>query len=612
MRVIAGCVRQRGDARDDEAMVRRMLARMTSASAEVISIDGAILGTAASGGPVRHSSGLVLTWDGRLDLPVAPGRADADVVADLLARDHHSVATLLGDFAYAAWFPHQRRLCLARDIIGLRPLYYASTPEVFWWASTLAGLLAPEWLPRELNDGYFAEYLASAPVSLTETPIRGAWRVPQAHMLELRDGDVRLTRYWHPAVTAERRLSVGEASEEFTSCFEAAVQSRLRAPGTVCFQLSGGLDSSSVVGTARRLGVKAPSTYSLVFPDVPGADETPFITEAETHHGCVGTHLPHTTSRVEGLSVFAPAVRAGALPESATGEHMMAPLLARAASDGHTAMLTGVGGDDWLTGSLFHATDLFRRGRPVAAWRHIRDYRSIVWLDSGWRQLLWHAAVPLLPEVVKEWGRRRRPPLALPWLRQDFVDRVSLSERMRAGGLRGPHVTGGGSHVVRESLVRLQSGDSAHVREALHRMGARHGIEMRHPFLDRRVIEFLLALPDDLRFRARQHRYLLRQAMGATLPPRVRARLDKPDFNDLIVDGVLAADPATVLRGPLQVVERGWVNPAVLHALWADVQRGASADPSTGYWAPMILWQVLAAEAAARTFVSGATDVTAV
>jgi asparagine synthase (glutamine-hydrolysing) len=616
MTMVAGCVRLRGDARDDVVMVRRMLARMSTGVPVVISSEGAHLGLSgnvAGNHPlVRHASGLVLTWDGRLDVSPDQARPDADVVADALVSDPRAVAGLVGDFALAAWFPRDRRLCLARDIVGLRPLYYASTPDVFWWASSLAGVLAPEWLPRDLNEGYFAEYLASAPVSLTETPVRNVWRVPQAHTLELSDGAIRLTRYWHPEVTAERRLSVGEATEAFTACFQDAVRSRVRTRTTPCFQLSGGLDSSSVVGTARRLGVVAPATYSMVFPDWPAADETPFITEAEAHHGCVGTHLAHEVSRVEGWSVFAPAVRAGDLPEGATGEHMMAPLMARAASDGHSAMLTGIGGDDWLTGSLFRSTDLLRQWRPLAAWRHARDYRSIVWLDSGWRNLVWHAVVPLLPEVVKAWGRRGRGGMVLPWVRPDFAARVSLSERMRAGGLREPPVSRGGSHVVRESLVRLQSGDSAHVREALHRMGRRWGIELRHPFLDRRVIEFLLTLPDDLRFRDRQHRYLLRQAMGPLLPPRVGARLDKPDFNDLVVDGVLAADPAAALRETLQVVERGWITPAALQTLWWDVQRGTPADLSTGYWAPLVLWQVLGAEAAARALSSGAPDVPAV
>jgi len=611
MTMVAGCVRLRGDARDDVSMVRRMLARMSTDPSVVLSSEGAHLGIAGSP-PVTHASGLVLTWDGRLDISPNQARPDADVVADLLAdaraRDRDAVAGLVGDFALAAWFPRDRRLCLARDIVGLRPLYYASTPHVFWWASSLAGVLAPEWLPRDLNEGYFGEYLASAPVSLTETPVRHVWRVPQAHTLDFCDGTVRLVRYWHPDVTVERHLSVGEAAEEFTACFQDAVRSRLRTRTTACFQLSGGLDSSSVVGTARHLGVGAPATYSLVFPDWPAADETPFITEAETYHGCVGTHLPHEVSLVEGLSVFAPAVHAGDLPEGATGEHMMAPLMARAASDGHSAMLTGIGGDDWLTGSLFRSTDLLRQWRPLAAWRHVRDYRSILWLDSGWKSLMWHAVVPLLPEVVKAWGRSRRGPIVPPWLRADFAARVQLSERMRAGGLRESPVSRGGSYVVRESRVRLQSGDAAHVREALTRMGRRYGIELRHPFLDRRVIEFLLGLPDDLRFRHRQHRYLLRQAMGPVLPPRVRARLDKPDFNDLVVDGVRAADPATVLAGTLHVVERGWLTRATVQALWSDVQLGTAADPS-GYWAPQILWQVLGAEAAARALSSGAPDV---
>jgi asparagine synthase (glutamine-hydrolysing) len=610
MTMLAGCVRVRGDARHDGPAVRRMLARMSGEPQVVISSDLAHLGISGAQPPVSHPSGLILTWDGRLDVSDDSARPDADVAADMVARG--AISDMVGDFALAAWRPRDRHLCIARDIMGLRPLYYASTPDVFWWASSLAGVLAPEWLPRDLNEGYFGEYLAFAPVSLTETPVRDVWRVPPAHTVEFADGTIRITPYWQPTVSAERRQTVGEASEEFAARFQEAVRSRLRTRGTCCFQLSGGLDSSSVVGTARHLGVVAPATYSLVFPEWPAADETSFILEAEAHHGAVGTHVVHRTSPVEGPSVFASAVRDGDLPEGATGERMSAPLLARAASDGCAVMLTGVGGDEWLTGSLFRATDLVSQGRPLAAWRFMREYQRFIWVDARLSHLWWHALVPLMPESVKAWGRARRGPFAVPWLRPAFAARVSLTERMRAGTVRVPRVSRGGSHVVRESLVRLQSGDGSHVRQSLHRMGGHHGIELRHPFLDRRVIEFVLALPDDLRFRDHQHRYLLRHAMGTRLPPHIRTRMDKPDFADLVVDGVFAADPETTLRERLQVVERGWVAPEALPALWASVQRREMANLTTGHWAPTVLWQVLGAEAAARALSSKASDVPAV
>lgn len=596
MTVLAGCVRQSGDGRADGAMVRRMLARMSSAPAHVIASENAHLGLAGAS-VCAHPSGLLCAWDGRLDAPRPHDRSDAVAVADVLAANPAKLDTLIGDFSLAVWWPAGRRLLLARDALGMRPLFYAQSSGVFWWASTLAGLLATEWLPRDLNEGYFAEYLATAPVSLTESPVVGALRVPMAHRLDLTDGAVRVQRFWPPPITEERVISVNDAEEECARLLRTAVGDRLRGARAPAFELSGGLDSTSVVGLACQAGVNQPHTYSMVFPDWPAADESAYIEIAERHFGCRGTHVAHACVAPVGLAMFAPAVRDGDLPDIATGDFMQAAMLARAAADGHDVVLTGSGGDDWLTGSAFRAADLLRAGHPLAAWRFARQYRSVPWLDPGALSFLRTTVVSLLPEAFKRTARRmRRSGSQWPWLTQDFVRRVDLEARLRAAFDRVPPL---GSRVLRESLVRLGSGDNAHAREAHHHMARRAGLELRHPFLDRRVVEFVISLPDDLRFRDGQHRYLLRRVMKDILPPAIGGRLGKPDYDAVLLDGVRVADPARVLSGPMELVRRGWVNDAELQKLWAAVQRAHGWDTTV-----LAVWQVLGAEAAARALSS--------
>jgi asparagine synthase (glutamine-hydrolysing) len=600
MTVIAGAVRLGGDGRDDGRLVRRMLARMSTAPIHVVASENAHLGIA--GAPVFvHQSGLITTWDGRLDAPRPSDRHDADVAAEVLAGNPEHLVDLIGDFAVASWWPGERRLLLARDALGMRPLYYAQSSDVFWWASTLAGLLSTEWLPRDLNEGYFAEYLATAPVTLSESPVIGAHRVPLAHRLDLVNGHARLRRYWTPAVTGERVLSLEDAEAQCASLLYTAVTDRLRAARSCAFQLSGGLDSSSVVAVARQSGITRPATYSMVFPAWPSADESTYIAAAETHLACHGTRVAHPSVAPVGLDVFASAVHAGDLPDMATGEFMQAPMLARAAADGHDVVLSGLGGDDWLTGSIFQAADLLRAGRPIAAWQFARQYRSVPWLDPGATTFLRTAAVSLLPESFKNWARGRQRGPSWPWLTSDLVRRVDLATRLRDAFERIPPMS---SLVVRESLVRLGSGDSAHAREAHHRMARHAGLELRHPFLDRRVVEFLIGLPDHLRFRDGQHRFLLRRVMKDLLPPVIAQRLDKPNLDDVLLDGLRVADPPRVLHERLEVVERGWVNPAELHTLWPRAQR-ALREPWRNDDATLLsLWQVLGAEAAARALSS--------
>lgn len=600
MTVLAGCVRLGGDGRDDAAMVRRMLTRMSSSPAVVVPAANAHLGI-SNASVFTHASGLVCTWDGRLDAPRPGNHDDAEVAAGVLASNSDRLSDLVGDFALACWWPGERRLLLARDALGMRPLYYAHSDDVFWWASSLAALLSTEWLARDLNEGYFAEYLASAPVSLCESPVRHALRVPQAHRLDLVDGTARVRRFWTPAATLERDISLEDAEAECTRLIRTAVADRLRAARTPAFELSGGLDSSSIVGVARQSGVEAPHSYSMVFPDWPSADESTYIAAAEAHFGCRSTRVAHQRVAPRGLDVFASAVHAGDLPDMATGEFMQQPMLARAAADGHDVLFSGLGGDDWLTGSIFHAADLVRRGRPLSAWRFAREYRSVPWLDPGAGVFARTAAVSLLPESFKGWARRQRRAPQWPWLTPAFVARVDLAARQREAFNRVPPMR---SLVLRESLIRLASGDSAHAREAHHRMARHAGLELRHPFLDRRVVEFLISLPDDLRFREGQHRFLLRRVMKDILPPSIVQRLDKPNLDEVLLDGLRVADPARVLQEPMQVVERGWVNHAELQTLWPRAQRALREPLLNDDGTLLSLWQILGAEAAARALSS--------
>lgn len=560
-------------------------------------------------GPVR------LTWSGRLDNAddlVDPGGAplqvaDARRIGRVLAQGPEGVGRCLGDFACAAWWPEDRRLLLARDAMGMRPLYYASTGEVFWWASTLAALLAPEWLPRELNEGYFAEYLTDAPVTLTETPIVGASRVPPASCLTLRHGRHRVTEYWAPAVTETRRLGLDDAADQFRSLLQTAVTTRLRGSGSVAFQLSGGLDSSSVVACAHRAGVQAPATYSVVFPDHAEADETPTIEAVIARLGCDGTLVPYRAPGGRVQAVFDAALLHGDLPELATGELLFAPLLRRAAADGHTAMLTGIGGDDYLSGSVFRAADLLREGHLVAALRYLRDYRA-TWEISR-AGALRAALVPLVPAGLARALRAWRPAPLPPWVPAPFAVRTDLAQRMRAGVDRVPPVR---SAVLRQSLVHLGSGDRSHLHDALLRAGRNAGLDMRQPYLDRRLVEFLISLPDALRFHQRTPRHLQRYACADLLPASVLARIDKADYARITREALVAADPDATLQAPMTIVERGWVDLRQARALWAGIQQRIVAGDHSHDVRVQALWQILAAEASVRALSSRHRHVPAV
>ncbi len=618
---LAGLVRAAGDGRGDAEVVTRMLARVAVDGpphpSTLLQAGPAILGGVGVTPAWSRDRRWLVQCDGRVDnrsdldrwvgARVDGPMSDVECVADVFARpetpEAADVARLIGDFAIVAWQSQSRRLCLARDALGLRPLFYAWTPEVCWWASTLAALLEPDWIARTFNEGHIGEYLARAPVSLHETPIVGAHRLPQAHWLQWTPGrPPQVTPFWTPAIEDERPVGEAEAAEQFRALFDDAVRVRLRpAPrGPAAFQLSGGVDSSSVVAVGARLG-PPPATYSIVFPAWPVSDESAYIDAVTHRHGCRSTRLPHTPGGPGGFALFADAVRHGALPEIASGGFLMRGLFVAASADGAGAMLTGIGGDDWLEGSLFRVTDLVRRRRWRQAWTFAREYHAAFQPERGAWTIGRAAFGPLLPESVKRRVRARRREVRAPWLEPAFVTRADLAARLRAEFDRAPATR---SFVVRESIARFWSGDAAHGREAMHRVAQQSGLELRHPFLDRRLVEFLIRLPDDLRFRAGQTRYLLRRALAADLAPAVASRTDKATFDQIQLDGLRVLDPDRLMREPLQVVERGWVRADTLPPLWARAQRAFDHGPTSDEPALFALWQVFGAEAAVRALSS--------
>jgi asparagine synthase (glutamine-hydrolysing) len=597
---------------DPSALVHRMLDRMSDRGGDargVRSGPGFCLGLDArwtTPEAAHEEQPVVLSdppfWlavDGRLDnrdeiaarLGTRGASPDAGILARWLARPGADLAALIGDFSLAAWDPRQQRLLLVRDALGARSLYYAETPEVVWFASSLAAMLVPEWYTPKPNEGFIAEYLADARASLDETPYQGILRLPQAHVLEVSRTGVHRRRYWTLDLREERSISEAHAVEEFRSLFSDAVRARLRAPTTVAFQLSGGLDSSTVVGVAHELGVTAPATYSLVYPDVPVADESTFIDAVVARCGAASVRWPVHEFPVQGFGVFADAARTADLADFANGQFIQGPFLRRARADGHQVMLTGSGGDEWLSGSVFRVPELIRQGHLLQAWRYALEYRSIPWWDPGALSVLRTTGASLLPERAKVVLRALGASPPLPsWITPELMDRVDLKARMRASVDRVP---GKRDLVVRESLVRLTSGEGAFAREAHDRLGHAAGIELRHPFSDRRVVEFLIGLPDRLRLQRGEHRYLLRRAYGHLLPDIVRTRLDKADVDHLVTHAVRAIDPPAWFDR-LEVVARGWVRAGAARDLWERPDRSGHA----------LLWNVFAVEAWVRAVFS--------
>lgn len=564
----------------------------------------------------NHSGSLWITFDGRLDnrdhlaralgdSPLCGSVSDAALVLRAYERwAEGAVERLVGDFAFALWDRRRRELLCVRDPLGIRPFYYQADALAFRWASEPRALFADGALTPRPNEGFIAECLAAEPLNRAETLFSGVFRLPPAHLMIVSADSLRTTRYWDPDPPELHCRDDEEYGERFREVFDQAVADRLRVAGPVGAHLSGGLDSSAVVGTAvvlHREGRAAPSgleTLSLRFPGRE-YDEGAYIDAVVDWCGMRANLVSPTWP--DRRALLASLDRSRDLPDFPTGESLMRPLFDLAASKRIRVVLTGVGGDQWIAGSPFYYADLIRRGRWLTLARALRTAEPDSELGWTWRQVVQTGLVPLLPHAARRAGRlvlRRR---AVPgWIDPAFARRIDLESRLRVSGLGSSR----GDYARADLRRLLTSGWEVLTNELLERGASWRGIEYRHPFYDRRLVELALSLPEAQRQRGSHTKFVLRTAMRGRLPEQVRLRIAKVNLSEIYLHalGALGGERAF---GRLSIAEAGWVDAARLSAMYRDaLARAACGDG--GYGAHMVpLWMVLAVESWFRRVLQG-------
>ncbi|MGE0040492.1 MAG: asparagine synthetase B [Vicinamibacterales bacterium] len=493
-----------------------------------------------------------------LDLPPADlaGTSDAALVLAAYTRwGEDAFARLTGTFAVAIWDAALRRLVCARDVLGGRPLFHAVDGNQVRVASSLAALAGPG---TPINEGMVGEWLAGHPVHTTETVYAGVFRLPPAHLLVADPRQSRVSRYWTFDGFREIRYRSDEQYEQhFQDLFDRVVRDHLEvppgqpAPGLM---LSGGIDSGSVLASAAAQGLPL-SAFTIGYDD-PAVDETPVARAVLRQTGV------SDWERVPPDTDFDPWAEARAtwdIPSYPTGM-VSAGLRRRAVERGIGAMLTGVGGDEWFFGSEWRAADMLVRGQWLA---FLRNWRASVAMPASigtagvWRYALW----PLVPPAGRELARRlfRRGGAVPPWIDAAWARRIDLADRLR---LHRPPVAAR-SHAVRDHILSATDGAVVAAHDEQERVAARLGLEDRQPFMDRRIAEFALALPEDQRWRDGWPKSLLLRAGRTRLPDETRLRRDQPDYGFLVADTVERLDWRRRLRhSPL--AERGWLRPQPL------------------------------------------------
>ncbi len=411
--------------------------------------------------------------------------SDTEVILSLYRERGPSCVTALnGMFAFAIWDSRSRSLFLARDRMGVKPLYFAETPDAFVFASEIKSLFASGIVPAACREEAIAEYLQFRQLAGTESFFKGVRSVPPGCTMTVQDGRAITTRYWSLLPTGSpAKISREAAIERLTELLEDSVRLRLISDvpvGTFC---SGGVDSSLVTAIASRLKGGGVNTFSVGF-DEADYDESAFATSVSERYRTVHHRLRLGNADFDRL--FPKMVWHNDEPlDFANSIHIFA--LSELAKRYVTVVLTGEGADE-----LFAGYPRYRIPSLAGAYRHVPSpLRRLIGLWSGDHRL--HKLdryATLSPDDRLLYNSSYIPP--------DAVAAVCPGRAMSELAFRRQclHATvERGDPVARLSLLDQQT-FLVSVLNRQDKMSMAASVESRVPFMDYRIVEFANSLPD--------------------------------------------------------------------------------------------------------------------
>jgi asparagine synthase (glutamine-hydrolysing) len=559
---------------------------------------------------IDRATRAALVFDGRLD-----NRSDLtnelelrdDSVSDaaIVLTAHRRwgrdmVPRLLGDFAFALWDAHERRLTLVRDPRGVRAISYAVAGDCVAFATEPRQLLRVGGVNSGPNLGFLGERLSGIISHPSDTIFLGIHRVPAAHLATATSSDVRLVRHWDIDPHRELRYADDEEyAEHLRELCGRALGARLRGLDRAAVLLSGGVDSSSVVGIASRenpgsrpVEVRA---YHHALRGFPDADEEPDAERVARYCGVPfvpvpfqGANLDHHLDNARRLEDTIP----GTLGTSDD------TLASRMAGDGCRVVLSGIGGDEWFTGAYLHSADLFRSGRLVAGARQL-------WADGHHpdtfhgvgvlaKTCLWAAAPGSVRRVIKRALPARD--LVPPGFRRAFAEDVSLVDRITPRPLDRRFPTLAASVMYRAAMHP----HGIYAWEESARQASLFSSELSAPLLDRRIAEFAMALPEEQRWSGRETKRVLRAAMAGILPEQIRMRRRKLNPGAVVFAELERLHGQGALTA-MELAEAGILDAAAVGSMYQEMVR-LFADGQVRYKILAYrLWTFLAGECAWRT-----------
>ncbi len=456
-------------------------------------------------------------------------QSDSEVILHLYEeKGIDAIADLDGMFALAVWDDKRQRILLARDRAGKKPLFYYRDDRVFAFASEIKAFFARPDLriepDRDTIPYYFIYGYVPAPASLYQ---RVSQLEPGTLMTVEPDGRTFSRRYWHltyPAAADVRPVSRDEAVTGVRERVTSAVERRLMSDVPLGAFLSGGIDSTIVVGLMSRLMAEPVKTFSIGFEGDSAYDETSYAREAAERFKTDHTEFRVSPSALDLIETLNWHYDGPCGDSSAVPTYIVSKLTRQKV----TVVLTGDGGDEVFAGYLrFYAAVLSEQIPPLVG----RTAATVIsrfptpphdrhWIPRA--QRFFRSMSTPLHERMTRWNALFFDDLER-LLRPEFVASIAPIDKLR-------HIAGEREFLAGRSTLSqvLHANFISYLPDDLlvkaDRCTMANSLEARAPFLDRELVEYVARLPDDFKLKGRRTKAILRDAFADLLPPAIQRR----------------------------------------------------------------------------------------
>jgi asparagine synthase (glutamine-hydrolysing) len=499
------------------------------------------------------------------------GVSDAEIFASAFRRwGPQFSAHIFGEYSVVIFDRKTQTLLAANDSLGLRPLYYSLRGRQLAIASHIEHIIFKhrDW---EIDERYVATYLANTITDGSRTVYKDVRTLRCGHVLECSSAGVVERETWSlRSVTPVCLRNADEYAEQFRSLLYESVRGARH--GKTWGELSGGLDSSSVICAAKNCGVDDLEAVSIVYSRSKTADEREWIREVIEKY-----QLPWHTLDEDDEQPFSEAPNRF-LPEP-SHVSLMWRLFRRYETlmrdHGVSVILSGFGGDQVLLGDMVkpvYLADRLLHLQLKRVWRELREWQCAGSQQRSIRHIATESIISPLLRYARGLSLTAEKTVLPTWLHPDFKDRMNLKPSHLVGpSTRMPSVAG---QYYFERVWRVSLGSGQYWSHLLR------DVHMRYPLLYRPLVEFMYAVPWNRKLRPDEDRALQRSALKGILPSRIQTRRDKKGPDEAFLRGLQSKGEvyALITEDP-RIVRRGYVQ----QDAWKQAIRAASCGYSDSF-----------------------------